>query len=1317
MLGSAITADQFTDDDGHFSEPYNDRMAELGITNGCATNPDRYCPHNPVLREQMAVFIVRAELLTLNAAPVVDNSGGSASFTEGAVPVAIDSAVTVADADGGNLASGRVQLTGGCQPGEDVLALVAPPPGITVSAYVPATCTLDLTGPASIAAFQTALRGVTYTNSSDNPSTLSRTATFSVNDGAASGSDTRTITVTAVNDAPLIGLSGSAPSYTEDGPAVTVDGGLTVADPDNTNLASGSVTVSAGGQAGDALTFTPGATGIIDTNAAADVLTLTGTTTVANWQTVLRSVQFSTTNQNPTTSRTIRFVVNDGLAASTNADKTVAVVPVSEPPVLTQPDAGTLSYTEGDAATPVAPNITAADVDSATFVGATIDVGTGYVNGQDVLSLGTNPQNGISAAFDATTGTLTLSGTANPAQYQTALRDVRFANTSDDPTGGVRNITFQVTDGDAGSNTVSRNVNVVPVNDAPTADDETFSGASGAIGNTTLVVNDPDDGAPSTPDPTDTGPVTNRPHKTISGDILTGDTDPDGPALTVTPGVFPTSDGGTVTLEGDGDFTFEPAPATSCADASDFFDYTVSDGAVPTPGTDTGRVTISVSGCVWYVNNDDGQGNSGTAEKPFDTLAQAETASSAGHTIFIYDGNNTTTGYAAGINLKANQKLVGEAAPLTIGSDTLHSADAANRPTITDTNADVVDLDDGNEVRGVSIDPAGAGGGIAGSSGDTGGGTIDDVSITDVTPFGTQPGLELDSTTGTYAISNITVSTTDATGVRLNASGTVTFAAAGLVTITTAGAKGLDVTNTNLGTSTVDTISVTGSTSGALSLTTTSGTTTFGLLALTTTGGTTPAFQLANAGTVTVTNGASTLASTTAAALDVANTTIGAAGLTFRSISSNGAVNGIVLNSTGSSGGLTVTGDGSAGTGGTIQSSTGPGILLTSTSAPSFSFMAIQNGADDGIRGSGVTGFTLASSSVTNNGNATGESGLEFSGLVGTASISSSTIAGSPENGMVVTNSSGSLSLVVNESTLNSTSTLTSGNDGLQLAANDTASMTVTVAGSTFSDNRGDHFQFGTNATSVGSNSVTFSNNTLIGDRGSAYGGTDLNAGIVISPDGSADTSYTISQNNVQGAVSHAIAVVPGTSSTAGSLTSGTISTNTIGTALTADSGSAQGSGIAAYAQGDGIHTVRIENNQVRQWTGTAGIDVQIREGSASLNATITGNTVANPGTLGGSGLHGTAGGLATDDGTMCASITGNTMAGSAGAGGVSDFRVRQRFFTTVRLPGYAGLAGDTAAVVAFVQGNNPGAETGSATANFPLGGGGFVGGAACATP
>ena len=88
-------------------------------------------------------------------------------------------------------------------------------------------------------------------------------------------------------------------------------------------------------------------------------------------------------------------------------------------------------------------------------------------------------------------------------------------------------------------------------NDAPIAQNFTFDGANAAIGNTALVVDDPTDGAPNP-----TGP-----QKTISGDLLAGATDPDGPGpLVVLAGTFATNDGATVVIEADGDFTYFPNP-------------------------------------------------------------------------------------------------------------------------------------------------------------------------------------------------------------------------------------------------------------------------------------------------------------------------------------------------------------------------------------------------------------------------------------------------------------------------------------------------------------------------------------------------------------------------------------------------------------------------------------------------------------------------------------------------------------------------------------------------------------------------------------
>lgn len=91
-----------------------------------------------------------------------------------------------------------------------------------------------------------------------------------------------------------------------------------------------------------------------------------------------------------------------------------------------------------------------------------------------------------------------------------------------------------------------------------------------------------------------------------------------------------------------------------------------------------------------------------------------------------------------------------------------------------------------------------------------------------------------------------------------------------------------------------------------------------------------------------------------------------------------------VLNDTGSTAGLTVTGTGVAGSGGTIQGTTGVGVLLTTTRNVSLSWMNVQNAGDDGIRGQGVTNFSLLNSTLTTNGNAVAENGLQFGEASGT---------------------------------------------------------------------------------------------------------------------------------------------------------------------------------------------------------------------------------------------------------------------------------------------------------------------------------------------
>jgi len=69
------TQDYFTDDDGVTGEANINRMAEAGISGGCDEN--RFCPNDPVLRDQMASFISRALELPATEDDFFDDDGSS----------------------------------------------------------------------------------------------------------------------------------------------------------------------------------------------------------------------------------------------------------------------------------------------------------------------------------------------------------------------------------------------------------------------------------------------------------------------------------------------------------------------------------------------------------------------------------------------------------------------------------------------------------------------------------------------------------------------------------------------------------------------------------------------------------------------------------------------------------------------------------------------------------------------------------------------------------------------------------------------------------------------------------------------------------------------------------------------------------------------------------------------------------------------------------------------------------------------------------------------------------------------------------------
>jgi hypothetical protein len=148
-----------------------------------------------------------------------------------------------------------------------------------------------------------------------------------------------------------------------------------------------------------------------------------------------------------------------GLGGSTAS----ATIMVDALPVVTV-DTTTLGYTEGHGPVALDPTLTVADPDSPELASATVTLG-GYVSGEDVLAF--NDQSGITGSWDAVHGVLTLSGAATPAQYQSALASVTYADTSLDPSTAPRAVEFIVNDGSANSAPADRPIAVIAINTPP----------------------------------------------------------------------------------------------------------------------------------------------------------------------------------------------------------------------------------------------------------------------------------------------------------------------------------------------------------------------------------------------------------------------------------------------------------------------------------------------------------------------------------------------------------------------------------------------------------------------------------------------------------------------------------------------------------------------------------------------------------------------------------------------------------------------------------------------------------------------------------
>jgi hypothetical protein len=393
----------------------------------------------------------------VNDKPVLAASDGSAAWTEGDPGVAVDPGISASDVDSDSFAGATVAISSGYVSGD---SLGFSDQGGITGVFDGETGVLTLSGSGTVAEYEAALRSVTFQSSSDDPTGATRTVSFQVDDGGdvenLSDAVTRDIAVTPVNDAPVATASEGSTEYTIGSSGVVVDSSVTVSDADDANLESAQVSIT-GFEAGDELVYVDqlGITGVFDGETG--VLTLTGTAPVDDYAVALQSIEFRHTGDGPSPSRGIDFKVSDGEADSAVTTKTVDLVepPANQAPFVTTSE-GSTSYTLGDTAGVEAdPGLVVSD-DEANLESGHVQV-DGFEPGDELVYV---DQLGIAGVFNTGTGVLTLTGTATVADYETALRSIKFRHTGDNQSA-FRTVAFKVNDGELDSAFGLRSIQLV----------------------------------------------------------------------------------------------------------------------------------------------------------------------------------------------------------------------------------------------------------------------------------------------------------------------------------------------------------------------------------------------------------------------------------------------------------------------------------------------------------------------------------------------------------------------------------------------------------------------------------------------------------------------------------------------------------------------------------------------------------------------------------------------------------------------------------------------------------------------------------------
>lgn len=456
-----------------------------------------------------------------NDSIIADLNGGSAgndrsvTWTEAAnsthLAVSVAPSTTVTDPDNAQVASLSIAAAGLLDGDSEVLRIsgtdfllgtsgVAVDVGSFLVSYNAATGVFtiapDGSATASLAAFQALLQGITYNNSTDNPTAGARVFTVTLTDAglADDGVDGQdgtpsafTVQVTPNNDQPVIaGLTSAV--FMENAinaAAAIIDADITVTDIDSPTYDGGTLTVSGLVSGQDVVSLPSSSAAVLGSiqlnganvehhdgagwtvigtasggSGASFIVTFNADADRTIAERVLENLTFANTSDNPTLVRTLTYTLNDG-GANPALPSTIGVTIrlENDEPVLAASVLGATYVEDDPAAAFISGTISVTDSDSpANFYNSGSSVGglavslAAYHPGDlfTVANVGSGAgQIGVSgatisyggSAFATFTGgsgsDLVITFTSNaatPSAVQALLAALRFSNTGDDPT-------------------------------------------------------------------------------------------------------------------------------------------------------------------------------------------------------------------------------------------------------------------------------------------------------------------------------------------------------------------------------------------------------------------------------------------------------------------------------------------------------------------------------------------------------------------------------------------------------------------------------------------------------------------------------------------------------------------------------------------------------------------------------------------------------------------------------------------------------------------------------------------------------------------